>query len=150
VVGINTAIKTVYLCEVATHLETGLQYVKERRPNNIERFIKKFEKDIEYANRYFSEFNKVFMLWSPIVRTAKERSLYNQINHIREIQKILKEKFAIDLVIMINEDFMKCIEALRKVALKRTDEIKTPILRFLQIGEKLKIHISRIEKRKSL
>jgi Holliday junction resolvase-like predicted endonuclease len=47
VVGINTAIKTVYLCEVATHLETGLQYVKEKRPNNIERFVKKFQKDID-------------------------------------------------------------------------------------------------------
>jgi hypothetical protein len=39
VVGINTAKKTAYICEVATHLETGLQYVKERHPDNIERFV---------------------------------------------------------------------------------------------------------------
>ena len=46
VIGINTAKKTVYICEVATHLG-GLQYVKERHPDNVERFVKKFEKDIE-------------------------------------------------------------------------------------------------------
>lgn len=52
------------------------------------------------------------MLWSPIVRSTKERSIYNQMSHIGHIQKTLKEKFTIDLVIIINEDFMKCIEAL--------------------------------------
>jgi len=121
--------------------------VKDKRPNNIERFVKKFEKDIEYANRHFGEFKKVFMLWSPIVRSTKERSSYNQMSHIGHIQKTLKEKVAIDLVIIINEDFMKCIEALRKIALSRTDKIKTPILRSLQIEEKLKVHISKLEKR---
>ena len=60
VVGINTAKKTAYICEVATHLG-GLQYVKERRPDNVERFVKKFEKDIEYARRYLPEFEKVFV-----------------------------------------------------------------------------------------
>ena len=35
VIGINTAKKTVYICEVATHLETGLQYVKDNRPDNV-------------------------------------------------------------------------------------------------------------------
>ncbi len=149
VVGINTEKKTVYLCEVATHLETGLQYTKANRPDNIGRFVKKFQTDITYANKYFGEFKKVFMLWSPIVRTSKEGFLYNQMNHISEIQKTIKEGFGIDLDIRINEEFMKCIEELRKVALTKPEEIKTPILRFLQIEEKLKAHISKIEKRKS-
>ena len=70
-------------------------------------------------------------------------------NHISEIQKTIKEGFGIDLDIRINEEFMKCIEELRKVALTKPEEIKTPILRFLQIEEKLKAHISKIEKRKS-
>ena len=86
VVGINTAKKKVYICEVATHL-AGLQYVKERRPDNVERFVKKFEKDIEYSRRYLPEFEKVFMLWSPIVRTAKDGSQYNQMNDIDQIKK---------------------------------------------------------------
>lgn len=54
VIGISSVKKIVYLCEVATHLETGLQYVRERRPDNIKRFVKKFEKDIRYATTYFS------------------------------------------------------------------------------------------------
>ncbi len=44
VVGINPKNKVVYICEVATHLVTGLQYVKERQPDNVERFTKKFRK----------------------------------------------------------------------------------------------------------
>jgi len=46
VVGIDTKNKKVFICEVAIHLETGLQYVKDKRPDNYNRFIKKFEKDI--------------------------------------------------------------------------------------------------------
>jgi hypothetical protein len=37
VVGINAENKIVYICEVATHLITGLQYVKNKRPDNIAR-----------------------------------------------------------------------------------------------------------------
>jgi len=148
VVGINTAKKTAYLCEVATHLETGLQYVKERHPDNIERFVRKFEKDMRYGKEYLAEFEKIFMLWSPIVRTSREGSRYNQMNDIQKIKNILKEKFGLNLRVIINEEFMKCIDSLRQVALKRTDEIKSPILRYLQIEEKLKLHISRMEKHK--
>ena len=49
VVGINSSKNIVYICEVATHLQ-GLQYVKNNQPDNFDRFMKKFEKDIGYAN----------------------------------------------------------------------------------------------------
>lgn len=84
--GINTAKKTAYICEAATHLETGFLYVKENHPNNIETFVKKFEKDIEYAKMYLPEFKKIFMLWSPIVKTSKEGSQHNQTNDIDQIK----------------------------------------------------------------
>lgn len=35
VVGINLKDRKLYVCEVAIHLTTGLQYVKDKRPNNI-------------------------------------------------------------------------------------------------------------------
>ena len=38
--------------------------------------------------------------------------------------------------------------SLRKKASERKYEMKSPIMRFLQIEEKLKSHISRLEKRK--
>ena len=37
VVGIDLKRKKVYVCEVAIHLTTGLQYVKDKRPNNIQK-----------------------------------------------------------------------------------------------------------------
>ena len=47
VVGINIDKKIVYICEVAIHLETGLQYVsKNNRPNNVNKLIDKFTKDM--------------------------------------------------------------------------------------------------------
>ena len=146
VVGINYEKKNVYICEVATHLETGLQYTKERRPDNINRFVRKFEKDIKYGEKYLAEFTKVYMLWSPIVKTGREGSKYNQLNDIKSIQKLIREQFNVDLHIIINEEYMKCINELRKIALKRTDEIRSPILRFMQIEEKLRLHISRMNK----
>lgn len=146
VIGISSAKKTVYLCEVATHLETGLQYVRERRPDNVNRFVKKFEKDIRYATTYFSEFKKEFMLWSPIVKSSKEGSIYNQIADIEQIKKTVKEKYDVELKIIINEEYMKCIKRLREAAMKRTDEMKTPIMRFRQIEEKLNAHLERKRK----
>ena len=53
IVGINASKKELYVCEVATHLITGLQYVKDKQPDNVDRFVKKFSKNIEYANKYF-------------------------------------------------------------------------------------------------
>jgi Holliday junction resolvase-like predicted endonuclease len=35
VVGIDLETKSIYVCEVAVHLITGLQYVKGGQPNNI-------------------------------------------------------------------------------------------------------------------
>jgi hypothetical protein len=39
VVGINLKEKQVYICEVAIHLTTGLQYVKDKRPNSTDRGV---------------------------------------------------------------------------------------------------------------
>ncbi|MES2581732.1 MAG: hypothetical protein V4627_03355 [Pseudomonadota bacterium] len=71
VVGINLKEKRVYVCEVAVHLTTGLQYVKEKRPNNVQKLTEKFSRDIEYAQKYLSEYEAHYMLWSPIVKDSK-------------------------------------------------------------------------------
>jgi hypothetical protein len=73
-------------------------------------------------------------------------STYNQVADIEQIKKIVKEKYDVDLKIIINEEYMKCIKRLRETAMKRTDEIKTPIMRFLQIEEKLSAHLERKRK----
>ncbi|MDR0233136.1 MAG: hypothetical protein LBI82_13640 [Dysgonamonadaceae bacterium] len=145
VVGINSAKKQIYICEVATHLETGLQYVKNRRPNNVERFQSKFTKNIEYAKRNFQEYECHYMLWSPIIRIPKkEDTKNNQEQDLREIKVFLKEKFDVELELVYNQKYLNCIAELRKVARETTQEMSSPIMRFLQIEEKLKIHCKKI------
>jgi len=147
VVGINLETKTVYLCEVAIHL-LGLQYVdpKLAQPDNVNRFLKKFENSISYAKKNFPDYHHVFMLWSPIVRISRETSKHNQIRDIENIRDEIKQKHNIDLEIIINERFLECISRLREFARKESKEIKTPIMRFLQIEEYLKAHVEKLNK----
>ena len=42
VVGVNLAEQRAYICEVAIHLTTGLQYTKSNRVNNVEKLTEKF------------------------------------------------------------------------------------------------------------
>ena len=144
VVGINALKKELYVCEVATHLITGLQYVKNKQPDNVNRFIKKFSKDIEYANKYFPDFTKHFQLWSPIVKNQKEGSKNNQMRDINDIITNINEKYSVEIEPVINQKYFECITALRNYASKETKELKSPILRLLQIEEKLKKHIDRL------
>ncbi len=62
-VGISLKDKKVSVCEVAIHLTTGLQYVKDKRPNNINKLTGKFSRDIEYANKYFSDYDTWQSTW---------------------------------------------------------------------------------------
>jgi len=146
VVGINAEKKELYICEVATHLETGLQYVdpKLKSPDNVGRFVKKFTKNIEYANKYFPEYKKRFMLWSPIVRNQKTGAKFNQTNDVEEIRRQMLEKFNYDVEIVCNHNYKKCFDELRAYARTETKELKSPVLRLLQIEEKLNKHLKRL------
>ena len=141
VVGINTAENRVYICEVATHLETGLQYTKNSNPDNINRFIDKFEKNIKYAKKNFKDYDCQFMLWSPIIKIPKkEGSKINQLSDIETIQTKIHKKHTIQIELVFNEKFLNCIAELREVAKNTTQAMTSPIMRFLQIEEKLKFY----------
>ncbi len=146
VVGINPKNKIVYICEVATHLVTGLQYVKNRQPDNVDRFSKKFRKNIQYANKYFEDYEKHFMLWSPIVKNQGVNAKNNQTSDIEEIKSNLYSEFGVSLETIINQDYLERLSQLRQYAAKETKELKSPILRLMQIEEKLTKHISRLRK----
>ena len=142
VVGVNTIDKKVYICEVAVHLITGLQYITNKRPDNSNRLIKKFEKDIRYTNKRFDEsYQKIFMFWSPIVKDQKVGTKYNQLESVNEVEKHLKNQLGIKLELVINEKFQKCLEELRNYAGNRTEELKTPFLRLMQIEAVLNKHL---------
>lgn len=137
VFAMNLKKKEVYVCEVATHLETGLQYVKDNQPDNVPRFIKKFSKDIEYAKKYFPEHRLRVMLWSPIAKDRKKVAKHNQVRDIENIKQEILKLYGIEIETIINGSFLKCIHELRSIAAKTTEELKVPFMRFLQIEEKI-------------
>ena len=146
VVGIDLEAKELYVCEVAIHLVTGLQYVKDNQPNNINKLTEKFSKDIEYANEYFPDYSKHFMLWSPIVKVPGERAKFSQIADIEEITSNIQAKYDVTLECIINEKFEDCLAELRDFARKETKDLKSPVLRFMQVEEHLRKHVSKISK----
>ncbi len=141
VVGINAKDEILYVCEVATHLITGLQYVTKRQPDNVNRFVKKFRKNIEYANKHFADYEKHFMLWSPVVKNQGPNAKHNQLQDITRIQDTLNSEFGVTIEPVINHEYAKCLEQLRIYAAKETKELKSPILRLMQIEEKLVKHL---------
>lgn len=146
VVGIDIDNKRLYVCEVATHLITGLQYVKNKAPDNVERFLKKFRKNIPYADKYFPEYEKHFMLWSPIVKNSGANAKNNQLKDVNAIKDRLKAEFDCDLELVINHEYKRCLDELRAYAKKETKELKSPVLRMMQIEEKLGEHLARQER----
>ena len=143
VVGIDIRKQQLYVCEVATHLVTGLQYVTDKRPDNVNRFLKKFRKNIPYADKYFPDFEKHFMLWSPIIKNQGADAKHNQLNDVNEIKTTLKNEFNYDLELIINHEYHKCLKELREYAHEETKELKSPVLRFMQIEEKLSKHLTK-------
>lgn len=143
VVGINPKDKVVYICEVATHLVTGLQYVKDQQPENVARFTRKFRKNIQYADKYFEDYEKHFMLWSPIVKNQGSGAKHNQMRDIAEIQENLRVEFGVELEPVINQSYANCLAQMREYAGKETKELKSPILRLMQIEEKLLKHVAK-------
>jgi hypothetical protein len=150
VVGLNLKEKQVYICEVAVHLTTGLQYVKDRRPNNVQKLTEKFSRDIEYANKYLADYKRHFMLWSPIVKDSQGNASYNQLGHLAEIGANIREKYDIELEYVINDKFQACLEQLREFARAATAELQCPVMRLLQIEQHLARHVEKCEAKKRL
>ena len=144
VVGIDLHTKSIYVCEVAIHLVTGLQYVKESQTNNVQKLTDKFSKDIAYTNKYFPEYSKHFMLWSPIVKISGVKAKNNQIADIEKITANMQARYGVGIECIINQKFADCLAELREYARHETKELKSPVLRFMQVEEYLKKHLNRI------
>jgi len=143
VVGIDLETRRLFVCEVAIHLTTGLQYVKNKRPNNISKLTQKFSRDIEYANRFFPDYEKHFMLWSPVVKTSKIGSIHNQMDHVAQIDANIQAEYGVHLEIIINERFDACLQEMRSYASKQTAELKCPVMRLFQIEAHLTKHLAK-------
>jgi hypothetical protein len=143
VVGINLDQRTIYVCEVAIHLATGLLYTKGSQPNNVGKLTDKFSRDIEYAQKYFPDYSQHFMLWSPIIRRSKNGSVLNQERDIHEIGDCIRSKYGVSIEFVVNEDFQRRLVELRQYAGSKSEELKNPVLRLFQIEEALRKHLAR-------
>jgi hypothetical protein len=143
VIGLNIAKHEVYVCEVAIHLETGLQYVngKTKRPDNVAKLTTKFSKDYKYVEKYFPGWTVKLMFWSPIIKNQKPTSKTNQKRDLEAIRSNIKNKFGVELDMIVGKKFQECLDQLRGVAAEKTRELKSPVMRMLQIEEKLKKHL---------
>lgn len=121
VIGLNLKTNTAYLCEVTTHIR-GLLY--RNNEYTVEKIKQKHRVQQEYADLLLENFpEKVFMLWSPYVPEGY-------------ITQNLKKVDTLNLV--INKDYTKCIQEMKKVAAQNTNDLGNPFLRTLQILEHLR------------
>lgn len=144
VVGINLKENRVYIAEVAIHLTTGLQYVKDKRPNNVQKLTEKFSRDIEYARAYLGKYEAHFMLWSPIVKSGNKAPQYNQLAHLEEVRANIRVKYDVDIELVINESFLACMNQMRTFAKTATADLKCPVMRLFQIEEWLTKHVGKM------
>lgn len=145
VIGINLESKIVYVCEVATHT-SGLQYVTNKRPDDYNRFVSKFDKDILYALKYFSGYKIKPMIWSPVVKISTKKAKYNTINELEKVVMYVKDKYNLDLQLIINQNFFNFINELKCYTEKETSEFKSNVMRMFQIERSLEKHLQKIKK----
>ena len=143
VCGIDLSNKTIYVAEVAIHLETGLAYTRNGKRVNTERIIEKFQKDISYIRERFPDYQHKFSFWSPIVRDKKRFTLQlSQLEEVIDAQCIIRENFNIEIELIINQEFLNRLKELKEVAGNIKAAIEdNPIVRFIQLEEKLKRHL---------
>jgi hypothetical protein len=146
VIGINLQKKMIYICEVAVHT-SGLQYVTDKRPDDYNRFMAKFEKDIDYAKKYFSDYEIIPMLWSPIVKISSEKAKYNTFIELENVRKDIKEKYKLNLELVINQKYFDYLNQLKEFASKETAELKSNVMRMFQIEKSLERHLNILRKK---
>jgi hypothetical protein len=144
VVGINLEKHAVYACEVAVHLVTGLQYVKANQPDNVSRLTAKLRKDIAYLRKAFPDYQHVFMVWSPVVRNQRSGAKHNQADDVRAIVAALAKDPGVEVVPIINRGFQEVLDQLRTHARGETKEMGSTVMRFLQVEERLKLHLGKL------
>ena len=145
VIGIALNKKAIYVCEVAVHTQ-GLQYVTNKRPDDYNRFMAKFDKDIQYARKYFPDYEICPMLWSPVVKVSSAKAKYNTLMELERLVSDIKDRFGLELVLVINHKFKQALEELKKCAANEKAELKSNVMRMLQIEMSLEKHLVRLGK----
>lgn len=120
VIGLNFSSNKAYLCEVTTHIR-GLLYVDNK--TTVQRIIKKHERQKRYGSKYLEKFQCEYMFWSPVVPVGFITQNLSQLP---------------DLQLVINGEYKRRIEELRKLSAETTHDARNPVFRVLQILEHLR------------
>lgn len=127
VIGYRFTDKSVFMCEVATHLNGLLIVGKNNKDNTVNKVKEKHDRQKLYASKYLNLFEHVhFMLWSPVVRGEEK------IKGLSEIS---------ELELIINEEYSHKINILKELARKsdtKTSDIGNPFFRTLQLLQRLR------------
>lgn len=136
--------RTVYLCEVGTHLD-GLDYGgapsddywsefgSSKYQGTLDTIHQKFKADLRYATRVFDDAEEYkLQFWSPYVAQG----------HITAGFEKMADRFRderdVELEFLINEKYTAKVEELRERAGSETKRYGEPAYRFLQILEHMR------------
>ncbi|MEF3279493.1 MAG: hypothetical protein K6357_00790 [Elusimicrobiota bacterium] len=140
VMGFNFPEKTIFICEVATHLD-GILYGKTL-DTTVEKILSKFENMKTYVEENINKnkcFNKVhYMFWAPKVSGNTLKALEEKIS---EFKKTLNSEEELKLV--INDEYTKCFHELKEKAKKSTTDTGNPAFRMLQIEQHFLIKVKK-------
>ncbi|MDP3770241.1 MAG: hypothetical protein Q8R40_04890 [bacterium] len=123
VIGLDLRNKKVFICEVVTHIH-GLGYYDLK--TTLKKIEEKFLRQQNYAKKFLPEdFEKHYMLWSPIVTPQYEKAI-----------KALLENT--DLKLIINSEYSKKVDQIQVTIKGNKKDFGNPFVRVLQILEVLK------------
>lgn len=118
IVGFDFREDVVFLCEVTTHIR-GVLY-GDGADDTVKRIASKYKRQQKYYDDTLKDnFKRVhYMFWSPVVPIGKVTS---------ELSKIK------GLELVINEEYTKRVDELRKKSVELTNDVGNPAFRLLQI-----------------
>ena len=121
VLGLDFRHKRAFLCEVTTHIR-GVLY--KNNHETVKRITNKYRKQQRYAREHLPDFkDRIFMFWSPVVPKGY-------------ITEHLERLHGLELI--INGEYKRRIQELRKIAARETYDARNPFFRILQILEHLR------------
>lgn len=146
---LDTGRQNVYVCEVVTHMSGKLysgtpddgwwtEFTNTKAHQySLQKLQQKFRQDHRYVNDTFANADgHAYQFWAPVV-TGWERGS-GLINGLKELKSRFKDETGEELELIINQDYTRRIQNLRKEAKGDTSDHGAPAFRFLQILGNLK------------
>ncbi len=116
VIGMNSSLKRIYVCEASIHLISGLRYTANGKSNNIKKITAKFQRIIKYLkSKYNSYYTIELFFWSPVVKNGQNKDL-------KIVQNKIFGEFNIYIQLYTNGVFMDELNKLRVIASQYTPQ----------------------------